>query len=62
MSTKIFTLIEHSVITGSVYGTIEVPEEVIYQERIDEKTLMEKHNQAKLKNTNAAIRQKTQHK
>ena len=62
MSTKIVTLVKHSVITGSVYGTIEVPEEIIYQERIDEKTLIEKHNQAKMKNTNAAIRQRTQHK
>ncbi len=62
MSTKIFTLIEHSIITGSIYGTIEVPDDVNYQERINEKTLSEKHNQAKMKNTNAAIRQKTQHK
>ncbi len=61
MSTKIVTLVKHSVITGSVYGTIEV-EDGNLAEQIDKKTLLKQYNQSQLKNTNAAIRQRTQHK
>ena len=62
MSTKILTLVEHNIITGSVYGTIEVPKNANYQEPIDKKVLLEKHNKAKMNNTNIAIRQRMQHK
>ena len=62
MATKIYTLIEHNPITGSVYGTIEIPENTNCQKPIDKQALLEKHNQAKMRNTNAAIRQRTQHK
>ena len=61
MSTKIVTLIKHSIITGSVYGTIEVEDDKTL-ERIDKETLLKKYNQSQLKNTNAAIRQRTQRK